>query len=100
MLKYYEVRRYYQTIVIDLDLDNGNSWNRVWGLNPNVFNKKTVSKILDYLLEEGKVIFLSTHNKWGVMYDYTKDGFTEVEMNCFMKDKTAKKEYKEPRTWL
>lgn len=100
ILKYYELKRYYQTIVVDLDLDNGNFWNRIWRIAPNVYKKKSISKILDHLLEEGKVIFLNVKGNWKKIYDYVESGFTEVESNCFMKDKTIKNEYKEPRSWL
>lgn len=100
VLKYYELKRYYQTIVVDLDLDNGNSWNRVWDLAPNVYKKKAINKILDHLLEEGKLIFINADGRWSKMYDYVEHGFTEVEDNCFIKNKTIKKEYKEPRTLL
>ena len=100
VLKYYELKRYYQTIVVDLDLDNGNFWNRMWDLIPNVYKKKSIDRITDHLLEEGKIIFLNMKGNWRKIYDYTESGFTEVEDNCFMKNKTTKKEFKIPRNWL
>jgi hypothetical protein len=100
VLKYYELKRYYQTIVVDLELDNGNFWNRIWGMAPNVYNKKAISKISDHLLEEGNIIFLNMKGNWKKVWDYVENGFTEVESNCFMKNKTIKKEYKTPRNWL
>ena len=100
VLKYYELKRYYQTIVVDLELDNGNLWNRMWGLAPNVYKKKSVRIILDHLLEQGKVMFINVKGNWKKVYDYTETGFTEIEPNCFIKNKTVKKEFKKPRNWL
>lgn len=100
VLKYYELKRYYQTIVVDLDLENGNRWNRVWSLAPNVYNKKSFRTITDHLLEEGKIVFLNVDGNWRTMYEYIEEGFTEVEQHCFIKNKTIKNEFKIPRNWL
>lgn len=100
ILRYFDLKRYYNTIVIDLDISKGNKWNMLWGLPPNLFNKNTMLKVLDYLTEGGKLVFLHPEYSHGKIFDYTRTGFKEIEEHYFIKEETPKNEFKLPRRWL
>lgn len=100
ILRCFELKRYYNTIVIDLNTSTGNRWNRLWNLSPNLFNKNTILEALKHLTEGGKLVFLNTKGNYNKIWDYTRTGFKEIEENYFIKEETPKNEFKLPRKWL
>lgn len=101
IIRSYQMRRYYNTIVIDLNLTNGNKWNRFWGLAPNFYNKDTIFHILDYLTDGGKLIFINIEGNMDKIFDYTRKGFIEIDKDYFIKKASPKKKkYKIPRIGL
>lgn len=100
ILRYYELKNYYQTIVMDLNLTDGNRWNRMWGLAPNIFNTNTVNTILLNLSEGGKLYFTNIEGNWGKIFDYTRYGYERIEDDLYIKNVTPKMKFKVPRKWL
>lgn len=97
IIRHYEIRKYYQTMIIDMDLGNGNKWNRFYGLPPSFFEYSLLENVLDHLMEEGVVRFINS-SLWDVLE--LVDGFEEVEENVYRKMKTKKQVYKKPRMYL
>ena len=100
ILRYYDVRKYYQTIVIDLNIGDGNKWNRLCGLTPNYFGQHTIFYILQYLSDGGKVIFVNIKGNMKKIFDYTRVGYEEIEEDIFRKIPSPKKKFKIARNWL
>lgn len=100
ILRFYELKTYYQTVVIDLNLKNGNRWNRMWDLPPNIFNVITVNTILHHLSEGGRLYFTNTERNWDKIFDYTRYGFDQIEEDLYIRKITPKMNFKIPRKWL
>ena len=100
ILRYYEVKRYYQTIIRDLNIGDGNKWNKLMDLIPNYFGKHIILYLLQYLSEGGKLVFLNIEGNMKTMFDYTRKGYEELEEGVFRKKPTPKKKFKLPRSWL
>lgn len=100
LLRYYQLRRFYNTLIIDLKLSNGNIWNRFWKLPPSFFNDESLKNILKFLTDGGKLIFRNIEGNMGRIFDLTREGYTQISDDCFIKNETPKTKYKEPRKWL
>ena len=98
-IRHWDLRRHYDTIVVDLEWGDGNRWNRFYNLTPSYVNKESiVNKCFDYLREQGKVIFVS--GKYSQIVGYTIDDFEKMNDNVYKRLPTLRKKFIAPRVLL
>jgi len=99
ILRHYDLKKSYETVIIDMEEIDGNFWNRYYGLPANYYNSEVmVKKVLSRLREDGVVIFLNT--KYIDIVRFTIEGYKEIEINIFRKLKTVEKKHRVPRFLL
>lgn len=97
--RYYELKKVYQTVIVDLDVLDGNRWNRFYNLPPNLFTDDVIRNALDHLSVGGICVMLN--GNVGRMYDFIAIGYEELEEGVYKKNEIKKIRRELPkREWL
>jgi len=98
ILRHFDLKKSYNTIIISLKQYDGNYWNRFYSLPPNYWSEILLRNILNHLNEEGYIIFLN--GKLARQLEYASIGYRKIEEKVYQKLPTPRKKFKHPRMGL